>query len=181
MRPIIPEIATLTQYLFLYFTDPDIFRPDSCPYCCLGSPWSHGCYYRKADRINPSESTLNPIPIRRFRCRSNGCGRTCSVLPECIPPRRWYLWTVQQVALMLIFNNHSARSAAQQLLPSRHTVKRWYLQLHEKFALHASHLRSRYSILGYQNTFESFWQVCLAKHPLSQVMRYLNNVGIPVP
>lgn len=169
------------QYLFLYFKEPDTFRPDNCPYCGYGLPWCHGCYYRKSDRENPANSTLNPIPIRRFRCRSKPCGRTCSVLPECIPPRRWYLWDVQQATLLLVLNGHSARSIAAELLPSRHTVKRWYQHLYARFATHSSHLRSRYSELGYHSTFESFWQICLTQYQLSKVMRYLNNIGLPVP
>jgi hypothetical protein len=66
---------------------PEAYRPDSCPHCRLAGLWCHGCYYRKADRSAGVESH-NPVAVLRFLCRS--CLRTCSRLPLCIAPRRWY-------------------------------------------------------------------------------------------
>ncbi|WP_226382967.1 DUF6431 domain-containing protein [Burkholderia mayonis] len=57
--------------------------------------WGHGCYDRKADRS--ADGQLNPVSVPRFRCPS--CRRTCSRLPLCICPRRWYGWALQQQVL----------------------------------------------------------------------------------
>ena len=97
---IVKNILTFTDYLIQLDINSEQFRPDRCPHCGLNKLWIHGSYSRKADRESPPEKTLNMIPICHYFC--NGCKRTCSTFPECIPPRRWYLWHIQQAAILSV-------------------------------------------------------------------------------
>jgi len=90
MRRIVVGITSLEQHLQTLRQNPEVYRPQSCPDCGFGRLWVHGSYGRKADRIGVGESNLNPIPIPRYRCAD--CKGTCSRVPECIAPRRWYSW-----------------------------------------------------------------------------------------
>jgi transposase-like protein len=123
---ILAEILSLLQYV-AHYRDDKIERLAHCTTCGLANPWYHGCYSRKSERSNPSGESLNPILIQRYYCP--GCGKTCSVLPECIPPRRWYLWETQQTAISLFLLGQSARAVENQIPPSRHTIKRWVVWL----------------------------------------------------
>ncbi len=44
--------------------------------------WCHGFYYRKPDRINHGNDSVNDIPIPRHQCAD--CRHTFSTLPEYI-------------------------------------------------------------------------------------------------
>ena len=88
MTIILPNIFSLLQHIETLRKEPESYRPKRCPGCRHTTIWCHGCYTRKADE----NDTLNPVPIPRFYCPE--CDSTCSVLPECIPPRSWYLWKV---------------------------------------------------------------------------------------
>lgn len=100
MRPIIKAIKTLSHYLSCLKENAKRFKPEQCIHCGAGCLWSHGFYERKPDRPSGNGPTLNPIPILRFYCKL--CRRTCSVLPEAIPPRRWYLWSIQQAVIISV-------------------------------------------------------------------------------
>lgn len=179
MRPILADIATLMQHIIEFRSNPESYRPSNCCYCGYRKPRCHGHYTRKADRENSTEKSLNSIEIPRFYCPI--CKKTCSVLPECIPPRRWYLWHIQQACLLLSFSGMSLRQIAKRSLPSRWTISRWLGRLKEQFELHALHLKSRFSEFGYSNSFERFWKNCLAKFSLSKAMLILNNLGVDIP
>jgi len=179
MRAIIAGIDSLYQYIQQVKADPASFRPQQCPHCEKRLPWCHGHYPRKADRENPPQSSLNPIWIYRFYCA--GCRRTCSVLPECIPPNRWYLWVVQQAVLLLYLSGMSIRQISQDCLPSRWTISRWIRRLIEQFQRHAFHLKSRYSWLGHASNVKQFWRACLTKLSLSTAMMTLNECGAVIP
>lgn len=105
--------------------DPESYRPEKCP-CGHARVWCHGCYTRKPDRKDYCEPCLNPVPIPRFYCPECGC--TCSVLPECIPPRSWYLWEVRQVIFLLLLaaNSLGRTHASNGSRASRKTIKRWW-------------------------------------------------------
>ena len=107
MHRIVNAIATLQAHLEKWAHTPQDYRPKQCPHCGLAGLWGHGHYDRKADR---DPGTLNPIPIPRFFCR--GCRRTCSRLPSCIAPRRWYLWSVQQAVLLCLLSGISLEECA---------------------------------------------------------------------
>jgi transposase-like protein len=176
---ILAGIDSLEQHLSHWQSSPDEYRPSRCPSCGKGGLWHHGCYGRKSDRENPPEHSLNPVPIPRFRCPH--CRETCSTLPECIPPRRWYLWQVQQAALILMLAATSLQATSRQLLPSRKTLRRWRQRLKDCFVDHAFCLRGRHPELGRVSGFEPFWQACLEHIPLSRAMIQVQQGGFCMP
>jgi len=181
MRPIVPNLHTLIQYLAI-FPDINLLRPDCCPHCRHPHLHGHGSYGRQADRFSPAHASLNAILIRRFRCPK--CGRTCSTLPECIPPRRWYSWALQQAMLTFILNDCSVRQASQaapKRQPARSTITRWWQALHEQFIRHSDALRARCSFLGRTTHIIDFWLSCFGRMRLSRAMFLLNAAGIFVP
>ena len=179
MRYIVPGIQTLGQHIHHLFSDPNHYRPKLCSSCGKSGLWCHGTYERKADRERPSSDSLNPILIPRFYC--SNCRHTCSTLPECIPPRRWYLWSIQQATLLFILSGHSIYHSSRVHLPSRFTVSRWFNRLVEQFHHHRFHLSSYLPQLGYTDSFASFWQTCLTQLSLEGVMCLLNQTGLIVP
>lgn len=178
MATILSGIHTLKQHLSCLRSTPEHYRPDRCPHCGKNKLWNHGCYGRNSDRENPSGHSLNPVPIPRFRC--SHCRATCSTLPECIPPRRWYLWQEQQQALLLAIAFVSIRQTCVQLMPGRKTLRRWRQLLQDAFTRHAACLRGRCSDLGRTADFESFWYACLERFPLSQAMIWVQRGGFAV-
>jgi transposase-like protein len=178
---ILASILSLTQHLLTLKNSPEKYFINQCPHsnCGKAGLWGHGFRHRKTDREHTEQITLNPIPIRRLYCPN--CKRTCSVLPECIPPLRWYLWLIQQEALTLYFAGKSLNKISQQIKPSRWTISRWLKRLNEKFKEYAFHLKSTWSDLGYHEQFDDFWTATLNKMSLSQAMVFLNNQKVFVP
>ena len=103
MVHIFADILSLVQYIDTLKREPEKLRLDHCLCCGKSNPWLHGGYFRESDRINPSSTSLNSVFIQRYYCPS--CQKTCSVLPEFIQPRRWYLWDMQQVIMDLGFKS----------------------------------------------------------------------------
>ncbi len=155
------------------------FRPKKCVYCGRKTPWRHGPYIRNSDRLNRSCDSLNPIFIQRYYC--SDCGKTMSVLPECIPPRRWYLWETQQEAVLLLFLGSSARSVEQQVKPSRHTIKRWAAWLIAQFKIYKDALSSHFPSLGLFPEPIGFWAHVFEKLSLATVMRLCHVSGVAIP
>jgi transposase-like protein len=176
---ILAGIESLMQHLVLLQIQPDSYRPDVCPHCGKQGLWHHGFYARQSGRRGLLHATDDPIPIPRFLCPE--CRRTCSCLPEPIPPRRWYLWDVQQRALELLLHGISLNQVARQLWPARATIKRWWQRFKDQFDVHASTLRSRFADLGRQVELAMFWSTCLADMPLSRAMHYLHQDGVVIP
>lgn len=104
VRNIVSGITTLTQYLDVLANHSHTLHPDYCPRCGFNSLSFHGSYGRKPDRQGNSKTTMNEIPIMRYACL--GCGKTCSTLPECLAPQRWYLWSLQQAVLVYLFKKN---------------------------------------------------------------------------
>jgi transposase-like protein len=179
MACIVAGIISLLQHKNSIQEKPEIYNIENCPFCSKAALWRHGYRFRKPDRENDEKSTLNPIPILRMYCSS--CRRTCSVLPECIPPRRWYLWLVQQTALLFHLAGISLNKISQEIKPSHWTVSRWVNRLKDQFQDHVITLRSKWSCLGYHTGFNDFWAAALNKIELSQAMLFLNDQGISVP
>ena len=124
MCRIVPAIESLDQHLYHLQHDPEAYRPRQCPHCGLVGVWRHGHYRRKTDREGQEGVYLDPVPIPRFYCRH--CQATCSRLPGCIAPRRWYSWLVQQAVLAVLLSGSSVRQAARMSRPARHTIRRWW-------------------------------------------------------
>lgn len=167
MRNIIANIMSLMQHLNEPFLMPEM----NCQICGSNKFHKHGCYYRKSER--------QTIPIKRFKCVN--CGHTFSVLPECMPPRRWYLWKTQEAILLMVLSGESYRAIAKKTQPARSTVARWIKQLKERTRGYMDHLKSLYPTLGYLSDFKLFWQKILDVLPLSKIMLSLNNAGLIVP
>jgi hypothetical protein len=173
MNRIVGSIVSLAQHLATVFTDPEVYRPAACPYCGRGGLWHHGCYHRKADRIHSDEESLNPVPVRRFRCP--GCSHTCSRLPACIPPRRWYDWFVQQAVLLLLLCGASLGDCERCTGRPRDTVRRWRDWLRDRGDEFTLFLRSRFLELGRLTDFESFWRHVMEGMSLQQAMVWLDR------
>ena len=179
MQRIVPAILSLQQHLDALNREPVIYRPSACPHCGLGRLWGHGCYERKADRRPEPCGSLNPIPIPRFFCQ--GCRQTCSRLPECIAPRRWYGWALQQAVLLLVLGGGSLHQAALRFGLDRRTVRRWWAWLCDCTDAFGLGLRARFPELGRAVDFREFWRGCWQAMPLSRAMAWLDREGVAVP
>jgi hypothetical protein len=177
---ILPGIRSLVDHLRTMRLTPEAYRPDQCPYCAHGAVWSHGCYTRKADE-NSGADSLNPVPIPRYWC--SACRKTCSVLPEVIPPRRWYLWAVQHAVLAVLLAGGSCYRASTDRTgrPAPQTIRRWWDRLTDRFAVQAATLCPRFPELGRTPELRDFWSAALALRPLSAVMSILQADGVAVP
>jgi transposase-like protein len=174
-----PYLHPCRQHVRHLKTQSEDYRPKRCPHCGVAGLWCHGFYTRKANRRSLNRDTDEPILIPRFRCQP--CHKTCSCLPEVIPPRRHYLWDIQQLALWLSVQNVSLNLTAQYLSPSRHTLRRWWQRCQSRFSLQAFHLRSSFSTLGRSIDIEGFWLNCLQQMTLSQAMLHLYRCEVIVP
>lgn len=179
MRSIVAEIISLTQYNKILQTEVEKLRPSQCPHCNKSGVWCHGCYTRKADYKRCGAESLNPIFIMRFYCPS--CHKTCSVLPECIPPQRNYPWWIQEIVLQLWVNGVSYKKISQQTKPSRRTISRWCRRLKSQFLIHADHLRTILPSLRRLTDPIPFWKSLLQEFRLSSIMLNLNNAGVIIP
>lgn len=172
MSRIVASITTLEQHVETIRQTPEIYRPLSCPHCGIKIVWRHGCYTRKADRRAAGECSLNPVPILRYCC--SACRRTCSRLPLCIAPRRWYDWSVQQGVLERLLNGASPPCAGADV-PDRRTVGRWRHWLQACGQSFAFHLRSRLPELGRVAGFGDFWRQVLKSMGLAAAMARLDQ------
>jgi transposase-like protein len=179
MQLIMPNIVTLIQHINLQ-TDKSIDnRPDKCLSCGKAGLHRHATYPRQSDRENHGSASLNPIFIQRYLCPH--CQKTCSVLPECIPPRRWYPWYIQQAILLACLLGKSLNEISKEHIPGRSTCKRWFTWLQTRFVDFSQTLRAIYPEFGRYSTFKSFWLACFQKTRLSKIMWYCHQSGVIVP
>lgn len=172
MKRIVASITSLYQHLEAVAKNPEAYRPDACPHCQLGGLWRHGSYPRKADRCVGGESR-NPVLVLRFLCRE--CLRTCSRLPACIAPRRWYDWAVQQVVLLMLLAGVSVHGCSRHAGCTRRTVRRWRDWMDTGSERFAFVLRSRFAELGRFADHESFWRHVLDSLSLAQAMAWIDR------
>ncbi|KVZ42219.1 DUF6431 domain-containing protein [Burkholderia ubonensis] len=177
MLRIVHAFLTLEQHLRAIVTTPQSYHPGRCPHCGRACLWAHGFYERKADRSRGG--TLNSVPVPRYCCTA--CRRTCSRLPLCICPLRWYGWALQQLVLTLILFGVSLRRVAAVVGVDRRTVRRWWCWLVRHSDDFAFVLRSRFPELGRAADTISFWRTCFALMPLSRAMAWLDLDGLDVP
>ena len=175
MTCILPEIDSLEQHLSHLKINPQAYCPEHCPRCNFGTLHIHGHYYRKADKEGSNGVYLDPIPIPRFLCV--GCRATCSCLPSCIPPYRWYLWAAQQTVLLCLLNGMSVTEIEKQYLPGRHTLRRWSHWINERFSVYKFHLCSTLSNLGSCFTLSHFWSTYLQHKSLDSAMVLIHRAG----
>jgi transposase-like protein len=179
MRLILSEILTLRQHLNTLKQNPELYCPNACIYCQETAIWRYGYYYRKPDRLNQGDESQNDIPIPRFQCVA--CRRTFSTLPECIAPRRWYPWAIQQACLWLSLSGWSIRSIHQLFPAARSTLSRWVSWLGDNFTVHHRVLCGKDATLGYYSELTSFWLHWIDLKSLPHAMALLNQEGVIVP
>ena len=173
MRRIVLGITSLEQHLPTLSQNPEVYRPHSCPDCGFWKLWVHGSYDRKADRSGVGEENLNPIPIPRYRCA--GCKVTCSLVPECIAPRRWYSWAVQAVCLLAVMRGVEPEVCASGRSPARRTIGRWWRWLQECGSVFRFHLNSRFAELGRLGEELDYWCQVIGTMGLSRAMAFVNR------
>ena len=180
MYRIVSGITSLQQHFETLHSAPEAYRPTQCSHCGLAGLWRHGCYYRKADRRPASDDEcLNPAPIPRFLCP--GCRCTCSRLPSCIAPHRWFSWLLQQQVLQYLLIVDSLHGCAAKFGICRSTVRRWRNWLQSRTTDFEFFLRSRFPEWGRATDRNSFWRGCLDDMPLSEVMASLDHDGVDIP
>lgn len=173
MHRIVSTITSLEQHFHAVKQSPDVYRPPSCPHCGLGVLWRHGCYHRKADRSGCAGRSYNPVPICRYCCR--GCHRTCSRLPLCMAPRRWYDWAVQQVVLQYLLCGWSLHRCSRCTCLDRRTVRRWGDWLRARSETFTFFLRSRFPEWGRSIDAHAFWHKMLGGMSLGNAMAWLDR------
>ena len=179
MSLILSGILTFRQHLNTLKQTPELYCPDACIYCQETSIWRYGYYYRKPDRLNHGEASQNDIPIPRFKCIA--CRHTFSTLPECIAPRRWYPWAIQQACLWLSLSGWSIRRIHQLFPTARSTLSRWVSWLGDKFTVHHRVLCGKDATLGYYSELTPFWLHWFDIKPMSHAVALLNQEGVIVP
>lgn len=173
------DILTLMQYLvILNQTAAHDLRPYHCVHCGKTKLWVHGHYDRKGVR---GEVGSNKIPVAIYRYYCSSCNRTCSVLPECIPPRRWYLWSLQQAAMLLVFSGVSIKQCAKQSNCSRATIRCWATRFSEQFVIHTFQLKTKWPWLGLYQEFKIFWTELWKRISLAAAMYFLNLQNVTIP
>ena len=173
MFRIVSAITSLEQHFHVVAHNPDVYRPVACPHCGIGGLRRLGCYHRKAERDARPGRSRNPVPIFRFCCQ--GCRRTCSRVPACIAPRRWYHWAVQQLVLLCLLGGESVHEASRRCGVDRHTARHWWIWLEARHETFAFFLRSRFPEWGRTYDRASFWRTCLGGMPLHDVMAWVDR------
>ena len=173
MNRILGAITTLDQHFDEIANGGEAYRPLNCPHCQAGGLWRHGFYRRKADHEAGGDVPRELVPIARFLC--NPCGVTCSRLPACVAPRRWYGWEIQQMVLLMVMTGVSLLQCCQQTGRARSTVRRWRDWLHERADSFAFFLRSRFPELGRVSDFTTFWRQVMNELTLAQAMAWLDQ------
>ncbi len=172
MHRIVATVTSLEQHRRQLASDPESYRPAACPHCGVGKPWRHGCYQRKAER-SQSNVGRDLVPVPRFRC--DPCRRTCSCLPACVAPRRWYDWVVQQLVLLCLAGGDSLHAAARYCQVARHTARRWRDWLAARGEQFAFFLRSRFADWGRAGDSAAFWRISLGQRSLAELMAWLDR------
>jgi len=179
MQRIVSSITAFEQHFLAVLQTPWIYRPPACPHCGSSVLWRHGCYHRKADRRHRHGCrSCNPVPILRYLCP--GCWCTCSRLPLCVAPRRWYDWAVQQAVLQFVLSGGSLQCCSRCMCLDRRTVRRWRDWLNARSETFAFFLRSRFPEWGRSPDGPSFWRQVLDSMPLAKVMAWLDReISVP--
>jgi hypothetical protein len=180
-----PTIATIALHVktMMEAKEREAYRPSRCPTCKLNGLWCHGTYEREAGR---GLGKLDPVEVPRYLCgRKGGCGGSCSTLPSCLPPRHWYLWSIQQAVLVLLLAGVSLHRCADIVGaiwgPSRSTARRWRGWLSKQHLLFSHHLLTAHCEWGRAPNWEAFWRKALECERLAALMQSLDRADVAVP
>jgi Domain of unknown function (DUF6431) len=177
MHRIVAGITSLEQHEHAIEQTPETYRPPCCPHCGIKVVWRHGSYHRKADLCNRGEANRNPVPILRYCC--SACRRTCSRLPECIAPRRWYSWLVQEMWLRIVLEPTATRPSSCPT-PARRTLGRWHHWLQKRKGHFRFLLTSRFPDLGRAGDDARFWLGVFDTLGLSRAMAWCDQeISVP--
>lgn len=182
MPSILTGIQSLDQHNFTLLKNPSNYRPACCKGCGKSKLWLHGFYTRKADC---EKGDGNPALIPRFLCPH--CQLTCSVLPEYIPPKRWYHWATQQLVLRLLLSGSTYNDVLEALCnlsvdsrdfsePSMSTLHRWWSRFKSDYLNCRFSLCNDFPTLGITTNLSTFWLSCFEKMRLSSAMALLFNM-----
>jgi hypothetical protein len=106
-------------------SDPDGYRPASCPRCAHGRLHVH-CYRERHPR---GEASLSPvIRIVQYICASSDCGATWRILPRFLARHLWRAWTTVERVAELDERAGAAAAAPAIPIPPR-TRRRWRARL----------------------------------------------------
>jgi transposase-like protein len=178
LRCILPNIASLYEHVHRLLNQPMDYRPEKCPHCNHTHLWYHGHFTRKPR----GDSDIKEVKVPRWRCTD--CRRTFSVLPSCVPPRRWYLWSVQQALLVCLLSGATQEQCAEDLAhlgPALCTIQRWWRWLKRKNNDFSHYLRSFKPEWGRTADWREFWRVAMADEPMRELMAYLAAQGLTIP
>jgi hypothetical protein len=107
-------------------------------------------------------------------------------LPECIAPRRWYNWNLQQIGLIASLKPPEPirlpREESLTLCPApvRRTLQRWRHWLQERTPPFRQALISRFPELGRTVDEGAFWHRVFNTLGLSLAMAWLNpEMSVP--
>jgi hypothetical protein len=193
MQVILPDFLTLDDYYIyielLLFEEAKAREMDrKCPTCrILNALHIHGSYDRYPDRpVVAGKKSLNPIKILRFICKYAECKKTCSFLPECIPPRRWYIWKLQQSVIQRYFHGCSWKDISVKTDIPISTCKRWCKWLVAKHNDYAFILKNvagnlKDALLDCANDFKQLWRVCFTHISLDRAMLLCHKSGVATP
>ena len=181
MPTILTGIHSLDQHYSILLEKHTDYRPTCCKGCGKPKLWSHGFYTRKA---NCEKAHGKPALIPRFFCPH--CLLTCSVLPEYIPPKRWYHWVIQEVVLRLLLSGNTYNDVLNSLCslnvnrqgfvePSVSTLHRWWSRFKSDYSNNRFCLCNNFPSLGTTNELSTFWLSCLEKMRLSSAMALVFN------
>ena len=173
MHRILASITSLEAHAAALASGCEAYRPHNCPHCQGCKLWGHGCYHRKADRRHGAGGSLNPVAIARYLCAA--CLHTCSRVPLCIAPRRWYDWSVQQVVLLLLLARVSLHHCSRCTQFGRRTIRRWGSWLDQRSEVFVFHLRSRFAELGRESDTPALWRSVMNAMGLGVAMAWLDQ------
>jgi transposase-like protein len=173
MHQILASITSLEAHAAALESGCEAYRPSNCPHCNGCKLWGHGYYERKADRGPGADGALNPVAIARFLCAA--CIHTCSRVPLCIAPRRWYNWAVQQLVLLLILTGSSVNYCSGLVALDRRTVRRWRDWLAQRSEVFVFRLRSRFAELGREIDTPAMWCSVMNGMTLGVAMAWLDQ------
>jgi hypothetical protein len=103
------------------------------------------------------------------------------IIPECIPPRRWYLWQKQQKVILLFLSGMAIRSIAKKATPGRSTINRWISWIQDRYRKHKDVICNHFPNFGLNNNYEDFWKACFKEMTLSKAMYLCYASGISIP
>jgi hypothetical protein len=106
-------------------SDPDGYRPASCPRCGHGGLHVH-CYRERRPR---GEAGMPPaIRVVQYICASADCGATWRILPSFLARHLWRAWATVERVVKLGERTVKAAAAPAVSIPAR-TRRRWRARL----------------------------------------------------